>query len=122
MGSAYAKKTNEEIKDIFDEQYSNDLRKSPYKRSWFFGNIMFSWVTPILAVSRYMPFEQSMHYQLNEDNKIQKQLEGFKKNWIKLTIETNDKIKQSEFELEKPNILTKAITRSYKWRVVMFFI
>jgi hypothetical protein len=83
MGIGNSAITEEEVQDNFREKYSGDVSKNPYNTRNPFTQMFFSWVGPIISVSRKCKFQQDMHYAMLPEDKISNQMVSMEKVWKK---------------------------------------
>lgn len=102
-----------QIQEDFKNKYSQTQSQSPHQRSWCLTDILYSYVSPILSISTKTEFQQDMHYQSRDKDKIENVLKAFTKNWQKLETEYKKETEEKTFDLKKPNFLGKCIMRTY---------
>ena len=83
---------------------------------------MYNYVNPILQVCKKTDFTQDMHYQLAKEDKVENYLAIFQENWSKLLKKNYDKIRNSYFSINKPDLLLKCIWKTHfnKYVICLF--
>ena len=107
------------LKEQFIKKYCGE--KSPFESANLYQRMFFTWVNPILSICQKMPYTPDMLYQLPERNKCENEVVLFRNNIKKVRLELHDKIEQTRYleDSKKPNILQKAMFRTYKCEVIM---
>lgn len=115
-------KYNKVLIEDFKRKYSKTVHQSPYNKAWCFSKLFFLYVTPILKICTKTTFEQDMNYQINDEDKMVNILEKFEKNWTQLLSENQSAVRESYYNMKKPNFLMKCVWRTYKMEFIITFI
>ena len=101
------------------EKYIEDYKKkytqgrSPYERANFIQKWLFTWIAPMIKVSKHVVFDQGYHYPLREADESGKNFEKLKKHWADYTRSKDRKSMQMS---AKPTLISSV--RAFKWELI----
>jgi hypothetical protein len=93
---------------------------SPFQKANFFQRMMFCWCNPILKISRTVPFDADMLYQLPKEKRSEFEMIDFAKGFSEIFQKHKAEIEATKYldDSKRPNILLKAIFRTFKWNIL----
>ena len=106
------------LKSEFKLKYATG--PSPLQTANIFQKLFFTWCNPILKISQFLPFESDMLYTVPAQNRCEVESVQFTKNFQHFLNQHKSEIDRTKYldESKKPNILLRAIFKTYKWKII----